>query len=245
MAPSATSEDRQRLVERHLPLVKRIALGLRDHLPADLELDDLISWGMQGMLEAAERFDATRGAAFTTFAYYRARGSMIDGIRASSRLTRAEYGKVKALERADDYLENAAAKESGADPQALARRSTTDVLGQIADHVGAITTIYVLSLEDKAGAELADPGARAQFDRLDSRGLGPHLKTALATLDDQERQLVELCYFGDTNIKDAGERLGVSKSRACRIHGRAIHKLRTYFAARDAAVPPPDAPPPR
>lgn len=236
-------EAPERLVERHLPLVKHIAIGLREQLPADLELDDLISWGVQGMLEAAERFEGGHGASFTTFAYYRIRGSMFDGLRASGRLPRSEINRLRMVERADDYLEHAAARERGANPEDLAKRSTTDVLGQIAEHVSSLTTVYVISLDAQGAGDVADEASAKPFDRLDTRGFSTHLSAALESLDDKERQLVQLCYYGDFNLKEAGKKLGLSKSWASRIHGRAIHKLQSYFSARDQAVPKPPRPP--
>ncbi|MDY0000743.1 MAG: sigma-70 family RNA polymerase sigma factor [Polyangia bacterium] len=239
MTTATTKDEPERLVKQHLALVKHIALGLRQQLPADLELDDLISWGVQGMLEAAERFEGEKGAAFSTFAYYRIRGSMIDGLRASGRLPRSEIAKVRMLERVDDYLENAAAQERGAAPESLARRSTSDVLGQIARHVSAITTVCVVSLEGSTSGELPDESATQSFDRLDTRGFASHLAGALESLDDKERRLVKLCYFGDCTLTEAGRKLGMSRSWASRIHVRAIHKLQSYFAKRDRAVPEP------
>lgn len=241
MTPPLPRREQRELAEQHMPLVRHIAHKLRSHLPPDLELDDLVSWGTQGMLEAAERFDPSRGLAFSTYAYYRIKGGMYDGLRASSRLPRSEYSKLRLLEGADDYLENAAAREGGADPAALARRSTADTLEQLSSHLGAVTTVYLFSLDAQTHGEIPDSEAVAEFDRLDTLGFSPHLEPALAELDDRERQLVRLCYFKDCSLREAGEQLGVSRSWASRIHSRAIRKMQSYFAARDKAMDTPHA----
>lgn len=239
MSPALPAHEQRRLAEQHLPLVKSLAVKMRSELPPELEVDDLIAWGTEGMMQAAARYEPSRGVAFSTFAYYRIRGAMYDGLRSAGRLPRAEHRKLRMAERADDYLEHAAARESGADPAALAKRTTTDTLQQIAEHVSALTTIYVFSLDAQAQGEIEDRSAEAAFDRLDVRGLAPHLQAALSGLEDRERELVTLLYFGNQSLAEAGDRLGLSKSWASRIHARAIRKLQVYFAARDRSVPVP------
>jgi len=237
-SPGATAAPQQ-LAERHLPLVKSIALSIRELLPPSLELDDLISWGSQGLLEAAERYDPARGARFSTFAYYRIRGAMYDGLRLSGRLSRAEWVRVRALEHADDYLAQAAARDSATPAEARSRRSTRDTLGAVATHVAALTTIHLTSIEARRQPDLPDARAESAYERLDTLGLRPHLEEGLASLDDRERALIDLCYYEDKSLTEASRILGLSKSWASRIHGRAIRKLQLFFARRDVAVSAP------
>ncbi len=241
---STETQEASDLAERHLPLVKSIALKLRAHLPPQLELDDLIAYGTKGLLEAAQRYDPDRGTTFATFAYYRIRGAMFDGLRENGALSRTEFAKARMLERADDYLENAAERERGADPAALARRSTADTLGQLSAHVAALTVVAVTSLDAQAGGEPEDPQSLEPYDRLDGLGLRPHLRAALQGLSERERRLVELCYYQNQSLRAAGKELGISKSWASRLHGRALFKLQRYLSRRDAAIPPPAAGPP-
>ncbi len=86
----AASEKNQ-LVEQHLPLVQAIARKVKKTLGARIELDDLVAYGAKGLVEAAERYDARPGVAFTTFAYYRVRGAMFDGLRTMGWYSRADY----------------------------------------------------------------------------------------------------------------------------------------------------------
>lgn len=238
--PSAPTQ----LAERHLPLVKSIALGLREQLPPSLELDDLISWGSQGLLEAAERYDPTRGATFSTFAYYRIRGAMYDGLRLSGRLSRTEWARVRALEHADDYLEQAAARDSAAPPEAQSNKTSQNTLRQVATHVAAITTIHITSLDARLHPDVPDARAENAYDAVDTIGLRPHLKQALTQLDERERALIDLCYYQDKSLAEAARTMHLSKSWASRIHGRAIHKMQHFFAKRDAAIPAPRTRPP-
>src|SRR5215831_7541739 len=126
------ASDVNRLVEQHLSLVQAIARKVKKTLNASIEIDDLVGYGSKGLVEAAERFDARHGVAFTTFAYYRIRGSMYDGLRAMGWYSRADYARYRAEERANEYLRNRADREGAADAQAGAAGKTGKV-GQKGD----------------------------------------------------------------------------------------------------------------
>src|SRR5437868_3539534 len=101
----------QRLVEDYIPFVRSIARKLREQVPM-VEFDDLVGFGMQGLIEASQRFDDRHGVAFTTFAYYRVRGAMFDGLRSMGWLPRSEYSRIRTEARASTYLSNLAARQS-------------------------------------------------------------------------------------------------------------------------------------
>src|SRR3954463_6679222 len=106
--------DRQKLVDANVPFVRSIASKIKDQLPREIEFDDLYNYGMAGLLEAAERYDRKHGVGFQTFAYYRVRGAMFDGLRAMGWLPRHEYQRVRFEEKAAAYLSNLADREAGA-----------------------------------------------------------------------------------------------------------------------------------
>src|SRR3954471_20841030 len=98
--------ERERLVAENLPYVRAIAAKVKEQLPKEIEFDDLVSYGTQGLLEAAERFDGKHGASFTTYAYYRVRGAIFDGLRHMGWLSRGEYARFRVEERASTWLGN-------------------------------------------------------------------------------------------------------------------------------------------
>src|SRR2546428_1067482 len=114
-APTASrrAPDKKRLVADNLPYVRAIAARIKDQLPKEIEFDDLVAYGTQGLLEAADRFDGRHGASFTTFAYYRVRGAIFDGLRRMGWLPRAEYARTRFEERAAHYLDNLAERDAG------------------------------------------------------------------------------------------------------------------------------------
>ena len=108
------ASDKDDLVKKHLALVEAIARKVKRTLGGAIEVDDLVGYGRKGLVEAAERFDGRAGVAFTTFAYYRIRGAMYDGIRAMGWYSRADYARYRAEERANEYLQHQADREGAA-----------------------------------------------------------------------------------------------------------------------------------
>ena len=112
--PDIDFSDSKAVVEQYTPYVRSIAGKVRKKLPPDIEFDDLVEYGMIGLLEAAQRFDPEAGANFMTFAYYRIRGAVYDGLRSMGWMSRTEYAKARFEERANEYLAAVAfAEESG------------------------------------------------------------------------------------------------------------------------------------
>src|SRR2546423_15128917 len=100
----SSAKERQRLVDANVPFVRSIAAKVKEQLPREIEFDDLVSYGMQGLLEAAERYDLSHGTAFTTFAYYRVRGAIFDGLPGMGGLPRGENARLRVEERAGAFL---------------------------------------------------------------------------------------------------------------------------------------------
>src|SRR3569833_2593524 len=109
-----SARDRDSLVQQHLGLMQSVARKLRKQITARIDFDDLVGYGSKGLIEAAERFDPAHGVAFTTFAYYRIRGAMLDGLRTMGWYSRADYARYRAEERATEYLQHKAERDGAA-----------------------------------------------------------------------------------------------------------------------------------
>jgi RNA polymerase sigma factor for flagellar operon FliA len=223
------ASDTNQLVEKHLALVQGIARKVKRTLGAAIEIDDLVGYGSKGLVEAAERFDGRAGVAFTTFAYYRIRGAMYDGIRAMGWYSRADYARYRAEERANQYLQNQADREGAAraeNPGAAggAKPEAGETLAAVAEVLSGVATIHITSLE--AASRVADESVPAPDAAVDTLRLSRRMREALTKLPAKERQLMELYYFADKNLEEAGAELGLSKSWACRLHARAVDLLR-------------------
>lgn len=204
-----------------MSLVQGLAAQLRKGVGRGVEFEDLVSYGAKGLLEAAERFDPRHGASFSTFAYYRVRGAMMDGIRSMGWYSRSDYARYRAEERVNAYLQ----AESDRVPEGtLADEDPTDLLAGLAQVLDAVASVHIVSIEAAARvAADAEPGAEASLMQNQSDG---HVRAAVAALPEKERQLMELYYFQDKTLEEAGGQLGLSKSWACRLHARAVNQLR-------------------
>jgi RNA polymerase sigma factor for flagellar operon FliA len=225
--------DRDRLVEQNLSLVQAIAGKLKRTLGRSIEFDDIVAYGAKGLIEAADRFDARPGVSFTTFAYYRIRGAMLDGMRTMGWYSRADYARYRAEERATEYMRNVAERESataaqpagaGASQAGSGASAPGQTLEEVAAILSSIATVHITSIE--AAAKVADESLPAPDATIDLGQLSARLRAALATLPEKEKRLMELYYFADKTLEDAGGELGLSKSWACRLHARAVNLLR-------------------
>ncbi len=230
--------ERQRLVETHLSFVRSVAAKVKEQLPREIEFDDLVAYGTQGLIEAADRYDPAHGAAFTTFSYYRIRGAIYDGLRGMGWLPRGEYARLRVEERSNAYLQNLSDRETGTGASEREELTLEDDVRSIADALGGVAAIFVMAL-DALPAEPADGAPRAE-QLVEEEQQRHVVREALASLPDKERRLLELYYFEDKSLLDAGQALGLSKSWASRLHARAVTLLKE--ALERASLGPEDAP---
>src|SRR5450432_2231061 len=204
--------ERDQLVRDNLSLVQAIARKLKKQITACIDFDDLIGYGSKGLIEAAERFDPKHGVAFTTFAYYRIRGAMLDGLRTMGWYSSADYARYRAEERANEYLQNQSDREgagragtatSGGSPDT----SKEAALASVAEILSGIATVHITSLE--AAATVADERLPAPDANLDTGRLGIRVRAAIKNLPERERQLMELYYFAEKKLEEAGAVMGL------------------------------------
>lgn len=219
--------ERARLIERHLDVAQKAAAMIYPRVRGHVEMDDLVAYGNAGLAEAAQRFDPTRGAAFSTFAWYRVQGSIIDGLRKSGTLPRRVWAKLVALRAASDYLEQRGEREVGAQQRGAAPAQGADALGAVREAMSAIRTMYMLSLEGlvEEGFDVAEQTMPAD-ERVHRGRLARRLRQAIEALPEKERALVTKHYWEGKNLLEAGAELGISKSWASRLHAQAVEKLK-------------------
>ena len=197
---------------------------VRDHV----ELEELVALANGGLVEAAQRFDPDRGAAFSTYAWYRVQGAIVDGLRKSSNIPRRTWAKLVALRAASDYLEARAEREGGAVASGAQPVEGAEALAQVKSALSAIRTMYVTSLEamqDK-GFDQADQAPDAAA-KIDANRASASLRTALDTPARRaSSELMMKHYWEGKNLLEAGAELGISKSWASRLHAQAVEKLR-------------------
>ncbi|AOV04294.1 RNA polymerase sigma factor FliA [Delftia tsuruhatensis] len=228
--------DRDALIRRHVPLVRRIALHMIAKLPPNVELDDLIQVGMIGLAEALSRFESEQGVQFETFASQRIRGAMLDELREGDLMSRSSRKSQKDIEHALHRLE----QRLGRTPL---ESEIADELGMDLDDyqslLGKVRGTQLVYLEDMSGGDegedflerhVADSGADP-FALLRDHRLRVALVEAIKALPEREQYIMGMYYEHDMNLKEIAAVLGVTESRVCQLHSQAIARLRTKMRA--------------
>jgi RNA polymerase sigma factor for flagellar operon FliA len=187
-----------------------------------LTLDDLRSFGREGLLSAARSFDESRGVPFRRWANVRVRGAMIDGVRQWGDLPRRVYRELRAMEAADHMLEGYD-DETAADPGQTPEGADARLTGYL---TGMATAMAFGTMAAATGEEALGDGGQATPETLVSDlELLTKLRAIVANLPDRERALVERHYFGGETLDAAAAALGLSKSWGSRLHARAIESI--------------------
>jgi RNA polymerase sigma factor for flagellar operon FliA len=231
MSAVGGKELMKQLVEQHLPLVQAIARKVKKSVGATVDIEDLVGYGSKGLVEAAERFDPRHGVAFSTFAYYRVRGAMFDGLRNMGWLPRHEYARMRFEERAAAYLANLTEREAGAELPAVV--NIEDEVRQVAEALGGVAAIFVTTLEGQKerGDVAAGTTPTPQLD-VEQKERDVAVEDALKELPEKERRLLQLYYFEDRPLEEVGRIMGLSKSWSSRLHARAIDLLKDALKRR-------------
>ncbi len=204
-------------IEEYRPLVISIANKVRAQFDIRTDLDDLVAHGFEGLLQAKSRFDASRGVKFNTFAYYRIRGAMIDGIRKSSFHSRRAWSKFKAAEAALEIGEFAG-EERAADPE----RNTEQKVEALHDAMSKLTASFVMaSIGQKEEGEGDTPADTFLRNEAKDR-----VREALSVLPDRELALIQGFYFEGRQFDEVAKDLGISKSWGSRLHYKALGRLK-------------------
>ncbi|GBL04030.1 RNA polymerase sigma factor FliA [Glaciecola sp. KUL10] len=221
--------DKNQLVERHAPLVKRIAHHLMARLPASVLVDDLIQAGMIGLLEAAKNFDGSKGASFETFAGIRIRGAMLDEIRKGDWTPRSVHKNSRAITEAISRVE----KETGRDARDVDVAEKLEVslkdYHQMLNEVNAGKLIGIEDLgvsEDVLSSE-ENKGSNTPYEEMVQGSFQKALARAITTLPEREAIVLSLYYDEELNLREIGEVLEVSESRVSQIHSQAMLKLKS------------------
>jgi RNA polymerase sigma factor for flagellar operon FliA len=231
------SEARERLILHYSPLVKFVAGRVASGLPQSVDQADLVSYGIFGLIDAIEKFDPSRGFKFETYAISRVKGAIIDELRSFDWVPRSVRAKASAIERAYSKLENELrrtpddaelAREVGMTDDELAR-----ALSQIS-FVGLVALDEILAGGERQGhTMLGGSGSEAGLDPVEAIE-GDEMKMLLADavnrMPEREQLVLALYYYEGLTLSEIGDVLGVTESRVCQIHTKAILQLRARLA---------------
>lgn len=221
-----------------LPFVQALARRLAASMPHSIDLGDLVQDGVLGLIDAAQRFDDARGIKFETFAERRVRGAMIDALRREA-WPRGVRRQRRELEAARETLRGELGQEPTLAELAAKVGSDEKRLGRTILRISTIESTSPLSAGDHVDerslpAALVPSEPESPDSAYERTEVKERIRTAMATLPERERRLVNLYYFGEVTMKEIGEELGVNESRVSQLHARAMQRLR---AALEPARP--------
>ncbi len=237
--PARLDELRNSLIERHYPLVRYIAERLLQTLPKSIELDDLVSAGLFGLMDAIRGFDASRGIKFKTYCSTRIRGAILDQLRSQDWVPRLVRLKASRIERALQRL----TAEFGREPThaELARQlemDNQDLVREIQE--ARAKTMFSLSekWEDDDGAVekvevLEDRTAIDPVHEMNRRDLMAFITRALTH---KERFIIEQYYQYGHTMREIGEMLALTESRVCQIHSNVMSRLKGLLGQRSESL---------
>ena len=232
---------REKLILHYAPLVKYVASRVATGLPASVEQADLVSYGMFGLMDALGKFEPGRGNKFETYAIPRIKGAIIDELRAMDWVPRSVRFKQREIEKALTDLESMLKRQPT--ERELAERLGMS-LQELHEVITQISFVSVLAL-DEAVSVGQDRGEQVSLiDTLADRGLDPTqgvesqetrglLAAAINSLSEREKIVVTLYYFEGLTLAEIGDILGVTESRVCQIHTKAVGSLRGQLAEVD------------
>jgi len=221
-------------VEDYAPLVKRIAQHMMVRMPACVQLDDLIQAGMIGLLEAAQKYDTSRGASFETYAGIRIRGAMVDEMRRGDWAPRSVHRNARRVSEAIRQVEGRTGRD--AQDTEVAQElgvSLDDYFDMLRDASSSRLFSYEETYGDgDSGHQTAGAGSdhASPLEGIQRSALKQSLAQAITQLPEREKMVLALYYDQELNLKEIGQVLGVSESRVSQIHSQAALRLRSRLA---------------
>jgi len=223
--------EREDLILEHIPLLRHIVGRVSVDLPSSVDRDDLYGFGMLGLIGAADSWDPERGLKFSTYAYTRVRGAMLDELRKLDFLPRGRRDKVRHVDRAVSELEQQNGVPPAPEELAAHLDMTIDDLDEV---LLSAKTALEASLDEGAnlqlGQLLSDPKTNTPEDTLGRTELLQAMTAAVADLPEQEKSVITLYYAEELLLREISDLLGVTESRVSQIHTRALYRLNRALA---------------
>jgi RNA polymerase sigma factor for flagellar operon FliA len=229
--------EKDKLIVEYSPLIKFIAQKIAVRLPSNIELDDLISAGVIGLMDAIDKYDPNRDNKFKTYAEFRIRGAILDELRSQDWVPRSIRDKAKLVEKTMVQLEADLGRSPTDEEVAAALKVSID---EFHDLVNQVRPVSLLSIDDQQtfsnvdkksilnlleGCKLNNP-----FNQLNIKKVKDQVAQAIEELPERQRLVLSLYYYEDLNLKEIGKVLRVTESRVSQLHAQAVVRLRAKLA---------------
>jgi len=236
MTETETSSDSEEVIHALIAegqkLVRSLAREIHRRFNNQFDYEDLVGYGQIGLAQAASEFDPNRGARFTTYAYYRVRGAIYDGLSKLNWTSRSQYNRMRAEQASAEVLQKGPHRADGWSGTSLTEDSLW--LTGISQQLAATSLATLIPLGEFAGTIEDDDDQNSPLSSVETTEVSERLRQIVSSLDDEPRKLIEAVYFEGTTLQVAADRLGISKSWASRLHARTLQSL--ALGLRDIGV---------
>ncbi|BAT71457.1 RNA polymerase sigma factor for flagellar operon FliA [Thermosulfidibacter takaii ABI70S6] len=228
--------NREKLIEELLPLVPKIALKLKQRLPSNIELDDLLGYGHLGLLDAVNRYDPDKKESFRKFAEIKIKGAMLDYLRSLDIVPRNKRRQIKELDEAWDQLSTELGREPTleelADKMELDSKSLEEVMYASANsYVMSLTAPIVADTDEYTLLQILEDDRDPPYF-LEQDEFFRELVSAIESLPEREKLVLSLYYDEGFTFKEIGKIMEISEARVCQLHWRAVKRLRSILKER-------------
>ena len=230
------ARQRDELIKEYTPLIKFIAKKIAMRLPANIELDDLVSSGVIGLIDAIEKYDPTRDNQFKTYAEFRIRGAILDELRARDWVPRSVREKSKMLERASNSMEKKLGRRASHKEIAKELGMSLEELHELLSQTKPVSLLNIDSFSDFSKTDKKSFLKLAQHEEDDDpfsdllvKDTKEEIISGLEDLPEKQRLVLSLYYYEDLNLKEIGRILNVTESRVSQLHTQAIVTLKRRF----------------
>jgi RNA polymerase sigma factor for flagellar operon FliA len=240
-AKKKTPEVKSKITEAYFPLVQYLAERMVTTLPASVDVDDLVSMGTFGLIEAIDRFDLSRGIQFKTYCTARIRGAILDNLRTNDWVPRLVRLRANLVDKTLRRLYGELGREPTDPEMADALDVSMDEYQRLRREASPTA---MLSLTDETGDDDGDTGGRMLDLVSDTRATDPRhaqhqamVKDALfRTLNEKERTVLQYYYYEGLSMREIAGMLRLTESRVCQIHSKVITRLRELYANRESEL---------
>jgi len=212
--------ERDALIEQYLPFATSIANKIGRSISSEVDYEDILCSARLGLLEAARRFDNRFHVDFKTFAYYRIKGAIYDGLRKTGWVPRSLYSRIKFEQAANDYMQNLSEKITDTVDRVQGN------VEQLFETINSLASIYVMSIDGMEDFEVEDKAAHREMEhKVEFQKVKEKMRDSIEALPDKERKLVKMYYFQNKTLQEIGNKLNLSKSWVSRLHAKALELL--------------------
>lgn len=234
-------ELRDKLIVQYIYLIKYVVGRIRINLPSSICTEDINGYGVEGLIDAIDKFIPSKGVRFETYALMRVRGAIIDRVRSQDWVPRGTRTRFKKIQNAISKLQAKLGRAPNTAEIAEELETTKEKVEALMMEMESNTMI---SIYDKRGDSsssdgveiidtIQDSNSKDPLQELESNDVKKQLSRALGNLPERERTLLALYYHENMTLKEIGETLAISESRVCQLHAQAIMKLRKILSSDD------------